>query len=302
MEYSDSQREALEPASPITFTIMLYLMLLFIQQTANLRMRTTEVIGRAMLSRKRKRDEYENKNSRFNSNRLSSKKRRSRVKFDRERAYQCIQQDWLGPYPSFDDDQFSRHFRVTRRHFQGFLEELPKNNSFFRQTYDAKGEAGIYTEVKLVAALKYLCYGTSYAAHIDYLQMHEVTVKECVRHFNKDIYTLYHSAYLRKMTKSDARRISRLHEKVHGVPGYLGNLDCMHILWKNCPIAWQGHFQGAKKRPTIVLEASSDYNLWFWHVACGFPGTMNDLNIWEVSKLHEQFLDRTLVNPLPRGG
>eukprot|EP00978_Attheya_sp_CCMP212_P025692 scaffold83149_cov57-Attheya_sp.AAC.2 len=38
-----------------------------------------------------------------------------------------------------------------------------------------------------------------------------------------------------------------------------------------------------QKQPNIVLEAKCDYNLWFWHVACGFSGTMNDINIWGVS-------------------
>jgi Plant transposon protein len=52
-----------------------------------------------------------------------------------------------------------------------------------------------------------------------------------------------------------------LHLQQHGVDGMLGSLDCMHVGWKNCPVAWQGAFQGKEKAPTIVLEAVADYNL-----------------------------------------
>jgi hypothetical protein len=120
--------------------------------------------------------------------------------------------------------------------------------------------------------------------------MHENTVRNCVRHFVLGVCEIYKGTYLRGMTRRDAERVSRMHELIHGVPGYLCNLDCMHQFWKNCPKAWQGHFQGGKGKPTIVLEAASDYNLWFWHVACSFPGTMNDINVWEISNLMMQFI------------
>ena len=41
--------------------------------------------------------------------------------------------------------------------------------------------------------------------------------------------------YLRKLTKSDAKKVSELHNNQHGVPGMIGCLDCMHVPWENCP-------------------------------------------------------------------
>ena len=39
---------------------------------------------------------------------------------------------------------------------------------------------------------------------------------------------------------------------------------------------------------------SFDYlNLWFWHVAFNFPGSLNDINIWGLSPLHRSFIDGT---------
>ena len=34
-----------------------------------------------------------------------------------------------------------------------------------------------------------------------------------------------------------------------------------------------------------------DYNLWFWHASFGFPGTLNDINIWARSSLLESMLN-----------
>jgi hypothetical protein len=62
-----------------------------------------------------------------------------------------------------------------------------------------------------------------------------------------------------------------------------GSLDCMHTYWKNCPKAWQGSFSGKEKQPTIVLEAISDHHTWFWHASYGYAGTLNDLNVLNLS-------------------
>jgi hypothetical protein len=77
----------------------------------------------------------------------------------------------------------------------------------------------------------------------------------------------------------------------------LGSLDCMHVPWKNCPLAYQGQYTSGKQgHPTIILEAVADYNLWFWHVAFGFPGSLNDINVWDNSPLLKALLDGTFAS------
>jgi hypothetical protein len=55
----------------------------------------------------------------------------------------------------------------------------------------------------------------------------------------------------------------------------------------------QGSYKGKEKKPSIVLEALSDYHLWFWHAAYGYAGTMNDISIFDMSPLFEKLLDGT---------
>jgi hypothetical protein len=41
----------------------------------------------------------------------------------------------------------------------------------------------------------------------------------------------------------------------------------------------------------VVLEALSDYHLWFWHASFGYAGSLNDLNILNLSPLLESLVD-----------
>jgi hypothetical protein len=82
-----------------------------------------------------------------------------------------------------------------------------------------------------------------------------------------------------------------LHKDNHGIEGMLGSLDITKIHWATCPAAWKGQFEGKEGIPTIGHEAFADYNLWIWHSACGFPGSMDNLNIWEWSPLLESMID-----------
>ena len=97
--------------------------------------------------------------------------------------------------------------------------------------------------------------------------------------------------YLCTYMEEDVKHVSLLHEDVHGIPGMLGSLDCMHEHWNNCPFAYQGAYQEKEKFSTLVLEAIADHNLWFWHAAFGLAGSCNDINLIDVSPLHQQFLD-----------
>ena len=73
----------------------------------------------------------------------------------------------------------------------------------------------------------------------------------------------------------------------------MGSLDVTKIHWGQCPAGWKGQFQGKEGYPTIGPEAVSDYNLWIWHSAFGYPGSLNDINICDRSPLYESMMDGT---------
>jgi Plant transposon protein len=82
-----------------------------------------------------------------------------------------------------------------------------------------------------------------------------------------------------------------MHFLQHGVDGLIGSIDCMHLYWKKCPMAWLALYGRKEKAPTIALEAFADYNTYIWHSAFGYPGSNNDINILEQSPLLAMWLD-----------
>ncbi len=74
------------------------------------------------------------------------------------------------------------------------------------------------------------------------------------------------------MKQSDAAKVSELHNKKHGVPGMIACLDCMHVPQENCLNSLCGQHVGKEGLPTLVVEASCDYNLFFGIIILGMRG------------------------------
>eukprot|EP00956_Cyclotella_meneghiniana_P023786 scaffold46922_cov39-Cyclotella_meneghiniana.AAC.2 len=193
--------------------------------------------------------------------------KRQMVKYDRERAFNAVTTDWMCLRPIFDDKQFERTFRIKRSMVDDILGHLVHHDAFWLQTVDA----------------------------VDYFQMGESTAALCVSKLARGIVECSEIAdtYLQTPTESDARRICKLHKEVHGLDGMLGSLDVTKVVWENCPKALRGQYQGKEKVATIGLEAVADNTLWIWHRSFGFPGTLNDLNIWERSPLFQSMQNGT---------
>lgn len=220
--------------------------------------------------------------------------RGKRRKFEYERTLDTINRHWLGPSPVFNDRQFERFFRIPRMHFELISQELAKVSRKFNPV-NCKGF--IYPQVRLIAALQFLAYGSTYNRDSWALEMSENAIRVGCENFCASLLsTPLKDKYLRPMSRSDARRVADLHERKFGTPGCMGALDCMHWIWDMCPVAWHGQFKGKEKHPSIVLEAMGNYNLWIWHAQFGHAGTLNDINIWNKSDLKE-----ILVNGMFQG-
>jgi hypothetical protein len=210
-----------------------------------------------------------------------------------ERARLAIEADYFSPTPLFNDRQFERIFCVTRSIVEVLIQTCGSADPFFTNVQDVTGRYNISPVAKVLVALKQIAYGCSPSAFIDYFQMSETPARRSMIKLSVIVASddNLQSVYGRQMTRSDARRLSALHEACHGVAGMVGSLDCTHVGWKNCPVAWQGSNAGRSGKPTIVLKAMADHNLWFWHHSFGWPGSLNDINIWNRSCLLKAFLD-----------
>ena len=69
----------------------------------------------------------------------------------------------------------------------------------------------------------------------------------------------------------------------------------MQTTWHKCPVAWKGQYKKGTDKPSIVLEGMADYHLYFWHVSYGYAGTLNDVNILNLSPLTDMMLNGELA-------
>jgi Plant transposon protein len=218
--------------------------------------------------------------------------RGKRKVYDHDHCAIGLNRDYLRLVPLFDGKEFETMFRISKSRFQRLMEDIAASqNSFYLNTVDAAGKQGSSFHARLLLPLKTMAYGVAYHMLRDHFQMSRTAARNCCIVFHKTIKELYEKEYLRLPTEKDVKSIEALHKTVHKYPGMFGSLDCMHTVWKNCPVAWQGQYKGKAKNPTIVLEAISDYHMWFWHAAYGYAGTLNDLSILALSPFFASLLD-----------
>ncbi|GJZ33963.1 putative nuclease HARBI1 [Tanacetum coccineum] len=172
------------------------------------------------------------------------------------------------------------------------VDPLPKHFHFFTHRPDATGQMSLSVIMKCTSAIRQLAYGNTPDAFDEYLQMGEHTTCYCLDNFNKCIIDLHMSKYLRKPTMAGVEKIYDAHENIHGFPGMLGSIDCMHWEWKNYSKSWQGKYgRGDKKYPTVMLEVVASQDLWIWHAFFGVAGANNDINVLDNSPLFYDLLD-----------
>nr|XP_011468392.1 PREDICTED: uncharacterized protein LOC105352590 [Fragaria vesca subsp. vesca] len=122
-------------------------------------------------------------------------------------------------------------------------------------------KVGLLPEQKMTSSLRMLAYGAAADQCAEYCRMAKSTSIECLQRFTRRIVALYSAEYLRVPTLAYLKRLLAKGER-RGFPGMIGNIDCMHWQWKNCPTAWAGEYSGRKKIPTIILEVVASYDTW----------------------------------------
>jgi hypothetical protein len=222
--------------------------------------------------------------------------RNPRREFDHDRAYNAIMKDFLGPEPMFTEKEFISIYRISIARFNRIKKDvLEAKIPYYCKIVEVTGRKGPSLEARLLLPLRVLAYGVAAYAFFDYFQISKAMCRVALAEFDQMMKQLYQAEYLRIPTAEDLINISRLHKEAHKFDGMFGSLDCMHVVWNKCPVAWQGSFKGAKGKPTVVLEAIADYHLWFWHAAFGYCGSMNDKTILDLSPFLKSLVDGSFI-------
>nr|XP_043623588.1 uncharacterized protein LOC122595311 [Erigeron canadensis] len=239
----------------------------------------------------------------LNEDEPSQKLTREPVYRDRYGTADRLMIDYFIEDSTFAPHHFRRRFRMRKNLFMRIIRDIqsyslsPKPIHFTRMEdlrVDARKMVGFSTIHKCVFAIRQLAYGKSPDSLDEYLHMGEETARICLEDFCKCVFELYAAEYLRRPALDDIQRLLSKHEELHGFPGMLGSIDCMHWPWKNCPKSWQGQYtRGDKGCPTIMLEAVVSYDLWIWHANFGAAGSNNDINVLNQSNSFREINEDT---------
>nr|GEV20401.1 hypothetical protein [Tanacetum cinerariifolium] len=86
----------------------------------------------------------------------------------------------------------------------------------------------------------------------------------------------------RKPDVNDVRKLYDAHNRIHGLPGMLGSIDCMHWEWINCPKAWHGQFDRGANKDLTVLNYSSLFDDLLDDIAPVVPFEVNGVTFEKV--------------------
>ena len=179
---------------------------------------------------------------------------------------------------------------MPRTVFLRIHKAITERDEYFRERRDATGKYGASSFQKLTAALRMLAYGVSSDSLDEYCRISATSARMCMQNFCRSMCEIFAGEYLRMPTLTDLIRIQTM-SAARGFPGCIGSPDCMHWEWKNCPTMYHGQYKGKEKKPTVVLEAVADSELWIWHAFFGMPGSCNDINVVDNSPLFDEIMN-----------
>ncbi len=230
---------------------------------------------------------------------------------DREATHQMLYNDYFSEYPTYGPTFFrhrfaitplsllrvlkfstvifliiiySLRFRMSRSLYLRVVHVVEGHDGYFVQKRDRNGRLGLSCVQKVTAAFMMISHGVCADFMDHYIKIGESTVIESLRRFVRAVVEVFGGEYLRSPNDHDTARLLTINER-RGFPGMLGNVDCMHWEWKNCPSAWHGQYTGHTHEPTIILEAVASKNIWIWHAFFGLLGSLNDINVLHRSHL-----------------
>ena len=200
--------------------------------------------------------------------------------------------EYLTTDSTYPDRLLRRRFGVPRELFFRIHRDLLELRPEVWEKRRSASGLGHPSEVKVLVCLRLLRTGDSYDMMDDGAKMSEESTRMYFRQFIRDMIEIYGGMYLnRRPTKEELKCIEDDYNEV-GFAGCGGSIDCMKLIWKNCPFSEKGQYHNGKegKMATIVVEAWCDRDLYIWSWFAGRAGTNNDLNVLAVSPLIQSIL------------
>ncbi|XP_022013817.1 uncharacterized protein LOC110913285 [Helianthus annuus] len=169
----------------------------------------------------------------------TSRTRQPALERDRLGAHECLVQDYFCENPLYDDGQFKRRFRMSRRIFIKISNDLAGEFPFFIQRESASHKVGFSGIQKCITTIRQLAYDTESDAWDEYLRM---SSRMCRDSLENSVKAAYPTAWKGQHHRSD-----------HDGPTLILQAVASQDLW-----IWQAYFGMADANNNIAVLVSSN--------------------------------------------
>jgi hypothetical protein len=208
-------------------------------------------------------------------------------------AYERLLKNYfIGTASTNNENDFECRFRMPRAVFCNIWEKIRGKGLFVESKINFSGKKGIHPLVRLTTCLRRLAYGDSADRDDENLEMAELTINKSFKEFAELMKSEFGSQYLNHCPSATEIERSTAINASRGFPGmFAPSWDCKHFSWKNCPVALAGQHKRKGTDKTLVLEAIADPDLYIWYSFFGKSGSLNDINILNMSSIVASILD-----------
>ena len=212
-------------------------------------------------------------------------------------------QDYLAPNPVYPSPRFREVFRIPKSLYHILHDELLEEEPSLQQKTDAFGHMGHTSHQTILMTLRSLATGLSYRQMDDMARMSVESQHQAFMLTFNAIHGRFGPMYWNRMPTECELRATIEQYEACGFPVCMGAIDCMHLHWKNCPLAFKGQYHNPKdgKVTTISCEALCHSSLYCWHWFSGRCGTNNDITVLRHSLLFIDILNGKRRMELPEG-
>ena len=144
--------------------------------------------------------------------------------------------------PTFGEAVFQNRFRMSSYMFENIHKDIQHVNngcSLFQNRTDAAGRKGASSLQRMVSVMRQLAYGSGADREAEFTGVGTDLGRKCLYGFRHFVVRVYGPKYLNRWDKAEMEKEIAINT-ARGFPGMMGNIDCCHWKWKNCPMGLQG--------------------------------------------------------------
>ena len=154
-----------------------------------------------------------------------------------------------------------------------------QEEGYYRGGKRRNGWPKVEVELLVLASLRLLGSGCTY----DLAEEFTSVGQETLRCFFQNIFCKWGRALSRKTvtlpeTEEEMRHVVGLYERV-GLPGCVGSVDCVHLVWDKCPAGYVSQCKGKEKHATLAFQAVVSHTKRILALSHFFAGATNDKTI-----------------------